>query len=348
MFNLTNPACVEYLAKRIRKYWERDCGHFDGMYFDRVQGAVSFMWNEGIDLDRDGVARPDYEVDEAWRAGVKSLLAAVREFAPNALICGYDAIYQYAPWMHGRLFEMHLTYINDAEMPFDAFLPEYQGWDDVHRAPWPLPLAANQAPVPFLLRYGTAPWGSCPSDSVEWVRTSWSRMRFGLASALTGNGLYTYDFGTTWWGHRWWYDEYDFDLGKPIGDAVNLSPGMELLQNREDFEDGTPRIFYKPGWCQIAELRLEPEGRQQRPILRVERVRPLRYGLRAIRPGYGLYDQVEVPRRRRAQPRWNILRAPAHVEGRGVPRPVRLLVDSRARRGGLCDGLPPHGLSDRL
>ncbi|CAG0935685.1 Xanthan lyase [Thermoflexales bacterium] len=44
---------------------------------------------------------------------------------------------------------------------------------------------------------------------------SYSRMRYGLATALMGDGLFAYDYGPDGHGDRWWYDEY----GLPGGSA---------------------------------------------------------------------------------------------------------------------------------
>jgi hypothetical protein len=50
----------------------------------------------------------------------------------------------------------------------------------------------------------------------ELARTDYAAMRFGLGTALMGNGFYTFDNGV--FGHyvAWWYDEYD-GAGRGIG-----------------------------------------------------------------------------------------------------------------------------------
>lgn len=255
MYNLTNPACIDYMAELIIQKWQNDCLVFDGIYFDRVQGAVSFMWPE-IDIDQDGLADSPEEIDSAWREGVIRLLALLRESIPNAIICGNDALHEYAPWMHGRLFEMGLNAISASRMSFRPFIEEYMGWTDIHRQPWPLPLMTGQGPDWLWDTYGTNPWETCPAETVQWVQEQYDRMRFGLCSALMGEGLYFYSFGTTWWGHLWWYDEYDAPLGYPISEGFPLS-NLLLPVYVEDFESGTLGYFQHPPWSSIATLTID-------------------------------------------------------------------------------------------
>ena len=45
-----------------------------------------------------------------------------------------------------------------------------------------------------------------------------SKMRLGLAlSLLTDNTWFTYDLGPRDHGQAWWFDEYDAELGEPLG-----------------------------------------------------------------------------------------------------------------------------------
>jgi hypothetical protein len=250
MYNLTNPACTDYMAEWIAEEWKSDCLVFDGIYFDRVQAYVSFMWPE-IDIDQDGLADSEEKIDSTWQEGVMRLLALLREKLPNAIICGNDAIHDYAPWMHGRLFEMGLNAISASQASFHPFIEEYMGWTDIHREPWAMPLMTGQGPDWLWDTYDTNPWETCPAETVEWVREQYDRMRFGLCSALMDDGLYLYDFGTTWWGHHWWYDEYDAPLGFPLSQGSPLSDTTQLLYE-EGFESGTLGYFEQPPWNSIA------------------------------------------------------------------------------------------------
>lgn len=73
-------------------------------------------------------------------------------------------------------------------------------------------------------------------------------MRFGLTSTLLGNGYYSFDYGDTNHGQIWWYDEYSFNLGNPLNNAipVNEQQSAELLQNTS-FESGMNSWIVDPG-----------------------------------------------------------------------------------------------------
>ena len=61
------------------------------------------------------------------------------------------------------------------------------------------------------------------------------KMRLGLTlSLLNDNTYFTYDFGPRDHGQAWWFDEYDADLGKPLGDYYKKDNAYF-----RDFEKGT-------------------------------------------------------------------------------------------------------------
>jgi hypothetical protein len=77
------------------------------------------------------------------------------------------------------------------------------------------------------------------------------RMRFGLCTALMGNGYYAYDLHARWRGQRWWYPEYDAPLGYPKGGPERLPGGVW----RREFDGGTVLVVDRP----IARLTPLPE-----------------------------------------------------------------------------------------
>jgi hypothetical protein len=60
-------------------------------------------------------------------------------------------------------------------------------------------------------------------------------MRFGLATALMGDGYFGYDAGTMARGNWWWYSEYDAPLGYPKGEAQRNADGVW----QREFDGGT-------------------------------------------------------------------------------------------------------------
>jgi hypothetical protein len=59
-------------------------------------------------------------------------------------------------------------------------------------------------------------------------------MRFGLTTALLGDGYFAYDAGTMARGNWWWYKEYDEPLGYPKGPAKRFPDGTW----RREFQGG--------------------------------------------------------------------------------------------------------------
>ena len=74
-----------------------------------------------------------------------------------------------------------------------------------------------------------------PASTLEFARTYYPYMRFGLATTLMNDGYFAHELGDTFHGNDWWYDELDFDLGMPLGAAVRLQSGsvaaVQLVQN---------------------------------------------------------------------------------------------------------------------
>ncbi len=50
-------------------------------------------------------------------------------------------------------------------------------------------------------------------------------MRFGLALTLLNDGFFAHEFGDTWHGNDWWYDELNYNLGYPLGPAQRVDVG---------------------------------------------------------------------------------------------------------------------------
>lgn len=57
-------------------------------------------------------------------------------------------------------------------------------------------------------------------------------MRFGLALTLMHDGCFAHEIGDTWHGNDWWYDERDFNLGYPVGEAVFIGTSSADATNR--------------------------------------------------------------------------------------------------------------------
>lgn len=91
------------------------------------------------------------------------------------------------------------------------------------------------APDQIAYGYDYSPLQKIPPSTFEFARTYYPYVRFGLAFTLLGDGFFAHEFGDTWHGNDWWYDELDFDLGYPLGPAerveVGDGPGEDIIVN---------------------------------------------------------------------------------------------------------------------
>ena len=261
MFNFIDEACRRLIAGRIIRYWRRRLGLIDGLYFDRVQNALAYLYPDSIpiDIDRDGHTDSAEFIDSVWVSGLVRTLRIIRDSIPDAVIDGNDAFWGiHGDFLNGRCFEMNVNAVYHNWQDYGELIEEYRGWNENHYGLWAMPFVCGQGPDWLWETYGTNPWETCPEETVEWVRTSYDRMRFGLATALMGDGLYSYDFGTTWWGHMWWYDEFNVELGEPTSDPYPQDCFADTV-DFEDFESGTGDYFI-PDWIDYARRTNNPDS----------------------------------------------------------------------------------------
>ena len=201
----------EYLADFMHER-VMSTGLWDGIHYDSVFEGISWVNDGSIDLDRDGVRDDWREINERWSRGTVRLLERTRANEGDKLIIGNGRTMFYGPYLNGKLIEHfadRLGWLEDMENYWRT-LAEY--WS-------PQAVVINRH-----------------SDSEMDYRS----MRFGLASALLGDGYYSFDFGGKNHSQTWWYDEYDVELGMPLGGAYQVG-GIW----RRDFEGGI--VLVNPG-----------------------------------------------------------------------------------------------------
>ncbi|HEX9664717.1 MAG TPA: putative glycoside hydrolase [Patescibacteria group bacterium] len=170
-------------------------GLWDGVFYDNTWPDVSWVSGQ-IDLNNDQAAEPPLVVDAAWRSGMEKILRETRLLAgPHVLIVGNKGD-SYFSHLNGSLIEN---------------FPGY-GWTEQ---------LGNYQRINF---QGVRPaFGIINSNTNNTGHQSdYRRMRFGLCSALLGDGYFSFDFGDQDHAQVWWYDEYSAFLGEPKSTAVNL------------------------------------------------------------------------------------------------------------------------------
>jgi len=194
-------------------------GLWDGVFYDNVWEGIDFMSNFDIDLDQNGQPEDKTVLSASWKDGMTALLNNSRIiFGDDVLVVGNggEGYYKY---VNGTLYE-HFP---------------YKGW------------SSTMNKYRFITENGMLPAVGILNTNVNNLGTQddYKKMRYGLASALMGDGFYSFDNGDLSHQETWWYDEYDQYLGRPLGQAYNLRTGQTARNNftdnvwRRDFENGT-------------------------------------------------------------------------------------------------------------
>jgi hypothetical protein len=261
MYNMTEPYCRTVLAQQSvdaflsQRPDQGDNLAYDGLYWDRLDDFISWLGDD-VDSDLDGQPDDPDALDAAYQAGVEDFLTQVRTRLPNAILMGNDAPQTYAPWINGRLYEWQLAVILDgADGPnWHAVVPDYRDWTG--RGHRPHTTFIESAPERlYSEKYTFQHLDQMPPAMEAEAAASYRRLRYGLTSALMGDGLFSYDYGPDWHGNLWWYDEFGAPsgqvphsptlpprgyLGQPTGDPVLLIDTLDAPDQviNGDFENG--------------------------------------------------------------------------------------------------------------
>jgi hypothetical protein len=245
--NLTRPEVAEFQA---RYAYQRilDSGLLlDGCFFDnfftRQSNLTEDMWGNPVQLDADGdgVADDPAALDAKWRAGVFHELETWRKLMPHALASGHlprppDA--ELGALFNGDSIGFQAPQVREGVTSLDTFWRTYQDWWTVGKSPV-VTMIEGAPRLEISYGYSYEPDKAIPPATWEYARTDYPAMRFALAATLMGDGYYAYEFGDTWHGNDWWYDELDFKLGKACGPARRVAVGTPNTTNlvaNGDFE----------------------------------------------------------------------------------------------------------------
>jgi hypothetical protein len=203
----------QYLAQFVNKEI-LSTGIWDGVFYDNAWKDVQWIAGEKVDLNKD--AQLDTDIDAHWQEGMRSLYQETRRLAGNRFIIMGNATSD--------------VYKNDLNGVMLESFPSV-GWKDTMQV-----YASNSSgsPLPrfMVINANTANKGTQTSN--------FKKVRYGLASTLMLDGYYAYDYGDQNHDQTWWYDEYDVELGKPLGSALSLN-------NKPQFEEDVWRREYENG-----------------------------------------------------------------------------------------------------
>ncbi len=246
--NLTKPEVAEYQARYAYQTWLDSGMMADGVFFDNVMTTQSWQSYDiygnpvQIDANEDGIADDPDWFDAAWKAGVFREIRTFRRLMPYAIVSGHS-MNIYEPGI-GELFDgISLGFVTanvlEGEDAFAGLWDRYRAWMRDARQP-PVVMFESSPVDQIAYGYDYEPWDKIPTSTLEFARTYYPWMRLGLALTLLHDGYFAHEYGDTWHGNDWWYDELNFDLGYPLGPAYRVDVGFDPGPNRivnPGFED---------------------------------------------------------------------------------------------------------------
>ncbi len=170
---------------------------WDGVFYDNIWQDISWL-NQPIDLDGNGSMDSKNQMDIKWQSGVSKILEKTRQLAPNKIVVGNTNSNFYNKKLDGRMQE---NFPAPHEGNWSGSMQRYLDND------------LGYHPTYFIINNNTNNTG---------LKTDYRNFRFGLTSTMLGEGYYSFDYGDQ--GHEalWWYDEYNFFMGKSTTDIKNL------------------------------------------------------------------------------------------------------------------------------
>ena len=241
--NLTKPYVAEYQANFAYRKLVESGMLLDGCFFDNFFTTQSWLKADiygnvvQIDANEDGKEDDPAWLDAAWHDGVYHELNTWRSLMPNALASGHlprPPQTEFSTIFNGDSIGFLSPETADGTVAFGTFWSAYQPWWSIGRAPV-IEMVESAPPFQIGYGYGYNPQTNIPASTLEFARTYFPYVRFGLAFTLMNDGYFAHEFGDTWHGNNWWYDELDFDLGYPLAPAQAVAvPGTSdatLLTN---------------------------------------------------------------------------------------------------------------------
>ncbi len=226
--NLTRPEVARYQAEYARKAMLESDLMFDGCFFDNVMLSQSWQRTDiygnpvEIDADGDGKADDPAKLDAAWRAGVLLEMRTWHELMPYAFTSAHSLGSPDEPGVAGLFHGLSIGFspvdVIEGRMSFSDFWSQYHDWCEQSLQPT---ITSVESAIPGQIGYGYGfdAYETIPASTLEFGRTYYPYMRFGLAFTLMGDGYFAHEAGDTGHGNTWWYDELDCDLGEPLGEA---------------------------------------------------------------------------------------------------------------------------------
>ncbi len=225
--NLTKRYVAEFQARWAYQQIVDSGLMVDGCFFDNFFTSQSWLradiHGRAVQLDANEDGKPDDPawLDREWKAGVYHELEKWRELMPHALASGHlprPPSREFTSIFNGDSIGFMTADVIESKRPFADLWSAYNDWWRIGREPVVV-MVESSPHDQIAYGYDYSPMQKIPPSTLEFARTYYPNVRFGLAFTLMNDGFFAHEFGDTWHGNDWWYDELDFDLGYPLGAA---------------------------------------------------------------------------------------------------------------------------------
>jgi hypothetical protein len=227
LLNISDTALKNSSGERFNDYLPKfvtnkinASGFWDGIFYDNAWGDIAWVNGGNIDLNNDGKRDDAAYMNRLWEEGFQKIIDSTEKLnGREFIIVGNGRVhFPYQSKINGMMLEgFPSSWENDGTWP--GSMQTY------------FKLSQNNK-KPFL---GII-------NVYNGQENNYSLMRYGLASALLGDGYFSYDSSVNDHGQTWWYDEYDFNLGTAKLPAYNTLDGSKTITTglwRRDFSEGS-------------------------------------------------------------------------------------------------------------
>lgn len=229
--NLTKPYVADYQAHWAYRQILDNGLMVDGCFFDNFFTTQSWLkadiHGRAVQLDADEDGKPDDPawLDREWKAGVYRELETWRALMPHALASGHlprPPLKEFTQIFNGDSIGFMTADTIEGRTSFESLWTAYHDWWKIGREP-AIVMVESSPHDQIAYGYDYSPLQKIPPSTLEFARTYYPNVRFGLAFTLMNDGFFAHEFGDTWHGNDWWYDELDYGLGQPLGEARRVA-----------------------------------------------------------------------------------------------------------------------------
>lgn len=213
-----NDYLVDFVVNKIKS-----SNLWDGVFYDNVWGDISWLNQGDIDINNDGQRDTASTINTSWSNGAKKIFDDTKTKAGSdfLVLANGQSYADFFPHFNGLMLERFPAPWDNGGT-WEGSIKVYSSLSSLHLSP----------SLPIL-------------NVTDKNQNNYSHFRFGLTSALLGDGFYSFDYDVANHGQTWWYDEYNWKLGSAKSSPYNLlaTTGADQTEIkpglwRRDFSDG--------------------------------------------------------------------------------------------------------------